>query len=535
EGTVITSTLTRLNPEHVLPPRPEVVTIRVSYSPMLPSDQIKVHIIGTAGLGTPDIPSKPGIPEPGENYVSFTVANYFVGANLGMNCQVFYEVLRDHASTTSTELTLQVQDLPAQELDLVRIPEAVGDQVETNKAYTVRVDGWPFMRPGRAMWIDLLSSSNYALRISLPVSNEEFNARRISMPIPATYLRSLHEGDTLRVKVLASLDGTGNKSSAKPLETSPPYRVKRASGVIVGTITVGMEPTYLALSPDNTRLYVANVRSLTMSIVDTTTLTVITHINLQSTPTGLAVDSSGERIYVATSDRQVRAFDSDYFQVIASAGTLPSQSGPTANAAGNRLYMGIWWYSHPEDPRPAQYLVLTWNTSLEPIGTAYQNSSTPPTAITTNLLGNRLYVTGSNQTIVYDQATTTRLGTYSNQASTNALAYNPHEESLYVAVIGANNASGFINILDTRNDALTLYKSLPGFNRPWAVAFNPITERAYVTENSGNTVKVIDTSSREVITTISPFDQPKGIVVTTDGQRMFVANAGGNSVTVIDI
>ncbi|MBE8602231.1 hypothetical protein IQN01_21930, partial [Pseudomonas sp. MAFF 301451] len=214
EGTVITPTLTRLNPEHVLPPRPEVVTIRVSYSPMLPSDQIKVHIIGAAGLGTPDIPSKPGIPEPGENYVSFTVANYFVGANLGMNCQVFYEVLRDHASTTSTELTLQVQDLPAQELDLVRIPEAVGDQVETNKAYTVRVDGWPFMRPGRAMWIDLLSSSNYALRISLPVSNEEFNARRISMPIPATYLRSLHEGDTLRVKVLASLDGTGNKSSA---------------------------------------------------------------------------------------------------------------------------------------------------------------------------------------------------------------------------------------------------------------------------------------------------------------------------------
>ncbi|NWD26741.1 hypothetical protein HX864_25965, partial [Pseudomonas yamanorum] len=81
---------------HVLPPRPEVVTIRVRYAPMLPTDDIKVHIIGKPGVGTPDIPAKPGIPNPGSDFVDFTVSSAFVAAYLseGESCQVYFDVIR---------------------------------------------------------------------------------------------------------------------------------------------------------------------------------------------------------------------------------------------------------------------------------------------------------------------------------------------------------------------------------------------------------------------------------------------------------
>ncbi|RMT86337.1 hypothetical protein ALP39_03016 [Pseudomonas marginalis pv. marginalis] len=529
EGTVITPTLTRLNPEHVLPPRPEVVTIRVSYSPMLPSDQIKVHIIGAAGLGTPDIPSKFGIPEPGENYVSFTVANYFVGANLGMNCQVFYDVLRDHASTPSTELTLQVQDLPAQELDLVRIPEAVGDQVETNKAYTVRVDGWPFMRPGRAMWIDLLSSSNYALRISLPVSNEEFNARRVSMPIPANYLRSLHEGDTLEVQVLASLDGTGNKGSARPLEISPPYRVKRASGVVEGAIAVGNTPNHLALSSDNSRLYVANYGSKTVSVIDTATRKVTHTISLATAPRGIAIHPNGQTLYVNVEPISTLVIETENFQTIKTIGGTYNCSALCLNPTGSRLYVGNYLYAY------IQEIETSTNTSIRYLYGSHYYAN----AVTTNRSGSRVYSTG-HYVNEFNQSTGTHLGHYTNGTTESyGIAYSPTEEVLYVTTYGSTPTNGYLNILSTTVTPPSLIKKFENLPQPWGIAFTPNGDKAYMCLHADNSIKIIDTATQlitgEVNTTTHPLDRPKEIVISSDGAVAYVANSGNNNVIIVSL
>ncbi|KTC64258.1 hypothetical protein AO262_33620 [Pseudomonas fluorescens ABAC62] len=164
EATVTGTNTATLNPLHVLPPRPRVVTIRVPADTLPPSADIKVHITGKSGVGTPDIAAKPARPEPGENYVSFTVPNDFVAAYLGGRCAVFYSVIEVGKISNSVNLTLEVEAFAPQELDLVSIPEAVGGQVETNKAYTVRVDAWPFMRVGQPVFIRLSSSQNLALR-----------------------------------------------------------------------------------------------------------------------------------------------------------------------------------------------------------------------------------------------------------------------------------------------------------------------------------------------------------------------------------
>jgi DNA-binding beta-propeller fold protein YncE len=62
-----------------------------------------------------------------------------------------------------------------------------------------------------------------------------------------------------------------------------------------------------------------------------------------------------------------------------------------------------------------------------------------------------------------------------------------------------------------------------------------------VTAENGNTVSVVQTSDHKVVGTINvPRDnaglllKPKGIVVSPDGKRIYVATGRGNTIAVID-
>jgi len=56
---------------------------------------------------------------------------------------------------------------------------------------------------------------------------------------------------------------------------------------------------------------------------------------------------------------------------------------------------------------------------------------------------------------------------------------------------------------------------------------------AYITSSSGNTVSVIDIATQTVIATIPVGQQPGGLAVTSDGQRVYVDNYASQSISVI--
>ena len=77
----------------------------------------------------------------------------------------------------------------------------------------------------------------------------------------------------------------------------------------------------------------------------------------------------------------------------------------------------------------------------------------------------------------------------------------------------------------------------PGDNK-WTCR---IFARAYVTAENGNEVSVVDTRDHTVVKNIEPprVDgpaqlKPKGVVVSGDGKRVYVATGRGNSVAVIN-
>jgi YVTN family beta-propeller protein len=69
---------------------------------------------------------------------------------------------------------------------------------------------------------------------------------------------------------------------------------------------------------------------------------------------------------------------------------------------------------------------------------------------------------------------------------------------------------------------------------PFGVAINPDGTRAYVTDQSSNSVSVIDTASNTVFADVGVGRVPFGVAVTPEGSRAYVTNQSSNSVSVID-
>ncbi len=69
---------------------------------------------------------------------------------------------------------------------------------------------------------------------------------------------------------------------------------------------------------------------------------------------------------------------------------------------------------------------------------------------------------------------------------------------------------------------------------PTGVAVNEKTNRIYVANAGSDTVSVIDGATNTMISTIAVGDGPFGVAVNEKTNRIYVANAGSDTVSVID-
>ncbi|MBI6568594.1 YncE family protein, partial [Pseudomonas synxantha] len=519
----IKPTLSRLNPAHVL--QSGVVTVRVRYRPMLPSDDIKVHIIGKPGLGTPDIGIKPGIPAPGGDYVDFTVPNVFVGANLAQSCRVFFEVIRDHKREPSRELTLEIEALEAQYWDLVSVPQAEANSgvIDVTKAHDVRIDAWPFLRYDpenpQAVWIDAEGTVNQVLRNGTPLTPAEFAAERILTPIPASYLRRLADGSPLDLKAYVSLDG-GGRATAQPLVPAS-YRIRKQPGV-VDSINVGGGPDRIVINAEGTVAYVANYNSATVSVIDLTTFSLSDTIVMPANTytNGLALHPDGSRLYVS-------GYHSSEIQVIDTSDNTISNKitgihvygygGFAFNLDGSRLYYGAYYQARLQ-------VIDTSNDTLIYTGYAYY-----PVDLALAPQGTRLYCAGLGAMGIIDTATNTQLSTLAGFSYAWRLAYSPYAQKIYVTDQSAAN----VKIVDARTNLIS--NTIPNLTGAFGIAFHPTRRLAYVTMRTSNSVAIIDIDKEEVIRTMTGFVYPTSIAIAPDGSYALVSNYNANTVFIVQL
>jgi YVTN family beta-propeller protein len=333
-------------------------------------------------------------------------------------------------------------------------------------------------------------------------------------------------------------------------------------------------PVGIAIHPSGTTAYVCNSGNSTVEIVDVATNNVIAAITdteeLINNPQDIAITPDGQTAYVCNYNSDfgniviinlyyrtvtgvVSNTQSTNFNGLASIAITPDGHTAYVCSQNNQTVFII-------DINPAN-VGTTYNTAIGTVTDSPQTFYAPyAIAITPN--GNTAYVCNfyDNSVSIIDinpanvgSTYNTVIGTVTDQVPSTfnnpyAIAITPNGSTAYVcnfydnsvSIIDTNSTSGTYNtVIGTVTDQVP-----STFNIPYAIAITPNGSTAYVCNYNNNSVSIIDTNSNSgtyntVIGTVSDqdpstFNIPGGIAIAPDGNKAYVCNLDGNSLSIID-
>jgi YVTN family beta-propeller protein len=309
------------------------------------------------------------------------------------------------------------------------------------------------------------------------------------------------------------------------------------SFAVIKNIAVGRVPRGFSLSPDGERLFVTNTWEDTLSVIDTRTLAVVATWPVGAEPSSVVEDRASKRLFVAN-------------RISNDVAVLNAQTGEEEK----RLAAG----------RGVSYLALSPDSSRLYATHIYPN---PPRVMTE--LDNRtapeseITVIDVARAVVVDRIPLHRIAGVFHLAFSSdgrlgvAAEYHPKnlvpiahlEHGGYfdytLTVFGADVGQP----VEIPLDELERYAA-----RPFGVAIAPDKSRIYVSCSGSEMVTVIDVprllryahnhpgsnvqdlsaSANYVVARISIGRDPRGLTLSHDGRRLFVANRLEDTISVID-
>ena len=110
------------------------------------------------------------------------------------------------------------------------------------------------------------------------------------------------------------------------------------------------------------------------------------------------------------------------------------------------------------------------------------------------------------------------------------VAFNPNTDKIYVSNFLGNTVSVINSATDT-----VIGSPIAVGTHPWGVGVNPTTNKIYVSSLGGNNVSVINGATDTVVgSPIAVGAGPYGVGVNPTTNKIYVANNGGNTVSVIN-
>ena len=304
-----------------------------------------------------------------------------------------------------------------------------------------------------------------------------------------------------------------------------------ASFAVIKRIAVGRVPRGFAFSPDGKRLFVTNSWDDTLSVIDTNTLAVTATWPVSAEPSSVVEDREGKRLFVAN-------------RISNDVAVLNAETGTEEK----RLLAG----------RGASYLAMSPDGKKIYATHVYPNASPYRTAPESEIT-----VIDTARAVVVERmplhaiagvfhvafSADGRLGVVAEYHPKNlvTLAHLEHGGAFEytITLFGADVG----RTVEVPLDELERYAS-----QPFGVAIAPDKSRIYVTSGGSEIVTVIDgarllryihahpqpfaqdlsASANYVITRIPVGLNPRGLTLTPDGRKLYVANRLDDSISVID-
>ncbi len=299
-------------------------------------------------------------------------------------------------------------------------------------------------------------------------------------------------------------------------------------GISPGTVTVintqtntpvttiaegGLGPYGVTISPDESKVYITNQVSYTVSVISTVTNTVVATIGVGANPIATAASHDGTRLYVTNSG-------SKSISVINATSNTPITTFPLGSSPRDLLISPDDSKIYVADDVLSKIFVI--NTSNNTVITTI-NTGQKPNNFAISPDGSRLYVTNlySSTISVINTATNNVINTIPLTSSAQGITISPDGSRIYAGDSFSNN----VFVINTATNAIIstiLVGSAPG-----GISISPYGDKVYVTDINTNEVSVINTATNTVTGTF-----PVGHTPYSFGN--FVTSGAGCSSTPVN-
>ena len=349
--------------------------------------------------------------------------------------------------------------------------------------------------------------------------------------------------------------------------------VRAAAHDAQGDVLDYASPLEVLLSPDGARLYVLCQQSEEVRVLDASSYAVIKNIAVGRVPRGFSLSASGDRLFVTNSwDDTLSVIDTGTLAVVATWPVGAEPSSVVEDRAGKRLFVANrisgnvvvldaqtgttekWLMAG----RGASYLTLSPDGSRIYATHIYPNPSPHRTAPESEIT-----VIDTTRAVVVDRMPLHAIAgvfhlAFSGDGRLGAVAeYHPKN---LVPLAHLEHGWAFADTLtlfgadvgkpvEVPLDELERYAS-----QPFGVAIAPDKSHIYVTCGGSENVTVVDVphllrfiqmhpgpyvqdlsaSANYVVTRIPVGHNPRGLTLSRDGRRLFVANRLEDTISVID-
>ena len=327
-----------------------------------------------------------------------------------------------------------------------------------------------------------------------------------------------------------------NVSVTVPISPAPPPPPPSDLTVTTTPIPVGANPTGVAVigptGPNDStphQAYVVNSGDGTVSVIDTdpssaTYNHVITTIAVGYYPTRVAASPEGDRVYVGNYDT-VSVIDTTSNEVIA---TIPVPS----DGCGQGCYNGVWDVAVSLPDGDVLYAAVGDGTVSKIDTNTYEVISTTPVGFWDGDMevrrpdGSRLYAADgvSDTVVVYDTATMQRVATVDVGPGPVDVAHN--------VAVSRDGTRAYVT-----EEVRVVEPASGGDSSRWLI--RDAQGNTWVVTDTYSAVSVIDTDPasgtyNKTIATITVPDGAQDVAVSADGSRAYVTHSDGKTVTVID-
>lgn len=260
---------------------------------------------------------------------------------------------------------------------------------------------------------------------------------------------------------------------------------------IVTHIPVDSRPYGVAVSPDGRRVYVVNTKDAdsrarpgTVSVIDATTNTVIGGYTVEEIAAAIAVNPNGKAAYVVNEKSgSVSVLDLSKDNTVTVTISVPAAFAIGVSPDGSRVYVAT--------KTGKLYTVDASNNRI--LGTVPISTNSPLTLVV-SADGSKIYIgnIGVNYICVVDAVTGVEQKVTVNGMSPLSMAITPEGDKLYLST------SNGVTILNTSDNSVLKDIPLPTTQQRYGVSVSPNGKEVYLVAQNPNQIEVINTATDEL-------------------------------------